>query len=60
MRIYDEAEIEAMINDCATREGKLNDWERKFIASVGEKIDSGIMLSDNQCEKLNEIWERIT
>ena len=30
-------EHEQMIGDCETRESKLSDWERGFVASIGEQ-----------------------
>ena len=59
MSDYNEEEIIQMINDCAERESKLNDWERGFISSVGDKADKGIMLSARQREILNKTWERV-
>ena len=60
MSDYDEKEIIQMIDDCAEREGKLSDWERGFISSVGDKADKGIMLSTREREILNNTWERVT
>ncbi len=60
MREYDESELEAMLNDCGTWVEKMNDWECKFVASVGDRLDSGIMLSEKEVNKLTDIWNRIT
>lgn len=53
-------EIEQLICDCEEREEKLTPWELTFIASIRDKYDRDGVLSDNQEEKLNQIWERIT
>ncbi len=60
MSDYDEDEIIQMIDDCVERESKLNDWERNFISSIGDKADKHIMLSQPQRDKLDDIWNRVT
>ena len=50
-------EIELMIEDCMKRETKLNEWERRFIQSISEQT---YKLTDNQLNKLETIWERVT
>ena len=49
-----------MIEDCENRESKLSDWERQFISSIADQLDSGNTLSVKQQECLDAIWERIT
>ena len=53
-------EHEQLIEDCEHREEKLSNWERGFIASLGEQISSGRALTDKQVETLEAIWERVT
>lgn len=53
-------EIETMLNDCENRESKLTDWERNFIASLGERIGRGKRLTEAQEEHLELIWNRVT
>jgi len=49
-----------MIKDCEARESKLDDWERGFIDSIGNQLAEKEFLTTKQCDKLGEIWERIT
>ena len=53
-------EHEQMIEDCENRESKLSDWERGFIASIGEQLESGRTLSEKQTSRLDSIWEKAT
>lgn len=50
-------EIEQMIDDCMSRESKLNEWEQGFINDIQHKYNN---LTKFQLAKLEEIWERIT
>lgn len=36
----------------------LNDWEKGFINNIKEHYDSGKFLSDNQLQKLSDLWEK--
>ena len=38
----------------------LNDWETKFIESIGMRLINGHNLSQFQAEKLEEIYARLT
>lgn len=51
-----------MIGDCNDREEQLTDWERSFIDSVQHQLESehGSGLTPKQCEKIDDIWERVT
>jgi hypothetical protein len=49
-----------MIEDCEKRESKLSDWERGFIDSISAQTGAGRSLTESQCDKLTEIWERVT
>ena len=53
-------EYYAMINDCEEQESKLTDWERSFIDSITARLDTGIVLTGKQIEKLESIWEKAT
>ena len=39
---------------------KLNDWEDRFVASVSDQFDKRGTLTDNQYDKLEEVFERST
>ena len=49
-----------MLNDCEQREGRLTDWERGFVDSLGRQIEQGRRPSAKQIETLDNIWERAT
>lgn len=50
-----------MIEDCEQRDSQLSDWERSFVASLGERIvERGMGLTTLQNEKLTQIWDRVT
>ena len=49
-----------MVADCEQRESRLTDWEREFVQSLRERIDSGRGLTPKQSEVLDEIWDRAT
>ncbi|MCK4706226.1 MAG: hypothetical protein KAT90_12145 [Gammaproteobacteria bacterium] len=57
---YDEEEVLIMISDCKKRDEKMSSWECDFIESIEDRATSGIQLTENQLEKLNTIWEKIT
>ena len=38
---------------------KLNLWERKFLESIDNILDMGLMLSDKQLKKLQEIDDKL-
>jgi len=50
---------EQMLDDCETLESKLSDWERGFVTSLRERLDSGNDLTENQSEKLFEVHDRV-
>jgi hypothetical protein len=53
-------EHEQMVVDCEAREGRLSDWERKFIDDMERILRNGGTLTHGQGEKLEEVWERVT
>lgn len=53
-------EHEEMVSDCEKREGRLSQWEREFIDSVGHRLGSDRSLTEGQARTLEEIWERAT
>jgi hypothetical protein len=53
-------EIEILIEDCLNRYGRMNDWEKDFMASVRDQYEKRRKLTALQEEKLNDIWERVT
>ncbi len=54
----DFEEYETLIQDCEDRDRKLTPWERDFLESIKERIEGWTPLTENQVDKLNEIWER--
>lgn len=56
----DFEEYEQMIDDCENRDHRLNEWSRGFLASLRERCGELRPLTDNQVEKLNEVWEHAT
>jgi hypothetical protein len=41
---------------CQDFVGRLTDWERDFVESIRERLDSGQELSERQAEKLEQIY----
>ena len=37
---------------------KLSDWEKKFIKSIKDYTEQGGFLSENQKQKLSDLWEK--
>ncbi|KKN96761.1 hypothetical protein LCGC14_0164050 [marine sediment metagenome] len=37
----------------------LNDWEYKFLISIKERVDQGRELTDNQQDKLDQIYKKV-
>lgn len=57
----DLSEWAQMIEDCEQRDGQLSDWERSFVASLGDRVvEKGMGLTTLQDEKLTQIWDRVT
>lgn len=54
-------EVKALIFEAKTREGRLSDWERKFMEDIEAIIVSNTTdcLSDKQWDKLMEISEKV-
>jgi hypothetical protein len=52
----DREEIKILVADCWRRQHKMNAWEKEFI----ESITGRATLTEQQWEKLNEIWEKVT
>lgn len=53
-------EHEQMVEDCEQREGRLTDWQRGFIDSIGKQLRDGRALTQKQVDTLDDIWERAT
>lgn len=49
-----------LISDCEARESRLTDWERGFIDSIQNRLDSGRALTGRQAETLDSIWQKVT
>lgn len=49
-----------MVIDCEEREGRLTDWERGFVQSIREWIESGKRPTAKQVETLDNVWEKAT
>lgn len=54
------AEHLTLIEDCETRESRLDDWERKFIDDMRTRIEAGHSLTVGQEDTLDSIWNRCT
>lgn len=52
-------ELQTLIEDCIKRQSKLNEWEKTFIHSIGEQIQTH-QLTEKQITQLETIWERVT
>jgi hypothetical protein len=50
----------ALIDDIEGRDSRLNDWERKFVDSLRNQLESGRGLTTKQIEALVQVWERAT
>ena len=57
------ATVEEMITDIQDADGtlnfQLNTWEKEFIDSIEDWLSENDDLTDNQLEKLEEIWNKI-
>lgn len=53
-------EYEQMIEDLEDRASRLTDWESDFVASLSDRLGSGLGLTDRQIEVLGQIWEKAT
>jgi len=53
-------EHQQMIDDCITRESRLNEWEQTFIDSLSRQLDNDNRPTIKQIETLNNIWESAT
>lgn len=49
-----------MIEDCENRDRRLNPWSRDFLTSIKTRCEDMTRLTENQVDKLNEIWEEAT
>lgn len=38
---------------------QLNDWERNFIDSIRNQLERGCVLTENQVEKIEQIYEKV-
>lgn len=56
----DHTEHAQLIEDCESRESRLEDWERTYLDSFKQQLTAGQRLSLKQSSLLDEIWERAT
>lgn len=49
-----------MIEDCESRDRRMNEWEREFIDSLKTQIRRGKVPSAKQIEALDRTWEKAT
>lgn len=54
------SEYRTLLDDCEKREGRMTDWERNFVDSLGAQIAAGRAPTPKQVEALDTIWERVT
>jgi len=50
--------MRVLIADLKDYETKWSQWEQGFIASIEERLDDAKFITDDQCDKLQELWER--
>ena len=55
-----QEEVMQMLEDCESRESRLDIWEVAFIDSISKKIEMGRRLTKKQDETLNRIWDKVT
>lgn len=55
-----KSEYLTLISDCETRDKKLTDWEREFVASLRKQIEAGRVPSPKQIDVLDRVWEKVT
>lgn len=53
-------EYNQMIEDCESRDRRMNEWEREFIESLKAQLKDERVPSARQIEKLNDVWEKVT
>lgn len=59
MTEYDAGTIIDMLNDLELNEDDLTDWERNFVDSVQRRLSTTRPASEDQIEKVIEIWRRV-
>lgn len=48
------------VDDCENRDERLTDWERAFVASLRNWIETGKRPTEKQVETLDNIWQKAT
>jgi len=56
IEVYQEW-IDAIVNEASD---ELNDWENTFVESMQGRLDNGWNLSENQANKLEQIYAKYT
>lgn len=51
--------IKYMIEFCQSQLENLSHWEQNFIESVSEQFDEKGNLTDTQCDKLEQIYDKL-
>lgn len=49
-----------MIEDCESRDRRMNEWEKEFVQSLRFQISEGKRPSAKQIEALDRTWEKVT
>lgn len=50
----------SLISDCETRDKRMTDWEKEFIASLRRQLEEGRRPSPKQVDVLDRVWEKVT
>lgn len=51
--------IRYMLEFCENKLDSLSEWEANFITSIRDQFDSKGTLSDRQCDKLEQIYDKL-
>ena len=50
--------LQALIDDLEDYLLRVTQWEVDFIANIQERVENEQWVTDTQCDKLQELWER--
>jgi len=48
-----------LVDQCLGNEERLTAWERSFIENVSDQLERNSSLTENQIEKLEEIYQKV-
>lgn len=55
-----KSEYLSLISDCETRDKRLTDWEKEFVASLRRQVEAGKVPTPKQVDTLDRVWEKVT